>query len=454
LNEYPLYVKNGLDPAGAAGVPDNTDGSWLIKSPGSRRGAATIGSLGLPDMPQRFFLSPFKEKVREYTMAIPFIVNPEQFARLDEKTLQPGIFLASLGDNWEIWLNGSLIKSEIHLDEDGQIRSSRGWRYISLPLDRSSFISGTNILAFRIIGMPHAAITGMWYESPYYIDRYETIRKTHDESLVMISCGVYILVALYHFLIFLNRPQNRENLYHSIFSILLAVYFLMRTSAILRFIPNTNITFRLEYASLYLLVPLISVFLEHLNFGKTTKISRGFMKICLFLSAAQAIFSNPFGDDILSVWWVFALLGIGYIIGHDILYVFCRDIRARWKTSRNRSFPKVFLESLVRTPLGNIIIGTAILCATAAIDIISSIDKNYGIVDISRYGIFIFTMTTAVILTHRFGMTFRRLDEANLLLEQSKLNLEATVRERTRELERQTEVATPHPGQKAFSLPG
>jgi hypothetical protein len=279
LGKYPLYAKNGFDPADAAGVPDNADGSWRIKSPGSRQEAANIVSLGLPDTPRRFFLSPFKEKVREYTMVIPFDVSPEQFTRLDGKAVQPGIFLASLGDNWEIFLNGGLVRSEIHLDGDGQIRSGRGWRYISLPLDRSSFVSGTNILAFRIIGMPHADITGMWYESPYYIDRYETIRKTHDESPVMISCGAYVLVGIFHFLIFLNRPKNQENLYHSVFSILLAVYFLMRTNTIFRLIPNTNITFRIEYVSLYLLVPLIAAFLEYLNFGKTTKISKVYMGI-------------------------------------------------------------------------------------------------------------------------------------------------------------------------------
>ncbi|MDR2631909.1 MAG: response regulator [Spirochaetaceae bacterium] len=443
LNEYPLYVKSGFDPAGnTAELPDFSDGSWLIRQPEERRRAAKIESLELPDMPRRFFLSPFKEKVREYTMLIPFTVSPEQFTHINGKaSFLPGIFLAALGDNWEIFLNGTLIKSEIHLDEHGQISSGRGWRYVSYPLDRAFFIQGTNVLTFRIIGMPHADITGLWYEGPYYIDRYETIRKTHDESSVMFICGAFVLVGFYHFLIFLNRSKNRENLYHSIFSILLASYFLMRSNAIYRLIPNSDITFRIEYISLYLLIPMVSAFFEHLNFRKTTKICRISTGICLFFAVAQIPFPNPFGDDLLYIWWGFALLGLIYTLGYDILYVFCRDILVRWKAAGKKSPAKIFWTSLIRTPLGNVIIGSSIMCVTAGIDILSSIRIGYGLINVSRYGIFIFTITTAVILAQQFGRLFRHLDGTNFLLEKTNLYLEATVRKRTRELEKQTEVA-------------
>jgi signal transduction histidine kinase/DNA-binding NarL/FixJ family response regulator/HPt (histidine-containing phosphotransfer) domain-containing protein len=442
LNDYPLYIKNGFNPADALVLPDLSDGSWLAKSPAERRGPANIESLRLPDTPRRFFLSPFKEKVREYTILIPFTVSPEQFEVINGKEpLLPGMFLAALGDNWEIFLNGTRVKSEVHLDEEGQIRSSRGWRYISFPLSRSFFTQGTNILAFRVIGMPHADVTGLWYGGPYYIDRYETILKNHNESLVLFLCGSYVLVGLYHFLIFLNRPGNRDNLYHSIFSTLLAIYFLVRSHAIYSLIPNANIGFRIEYLCLYLMVPMIVVFLEHLNFKKTTKIGRAFIGICLFFALIQVVLPNPFGDDALYVWWGFALLMIVYTLGYDILYVFCRDIRVRRKAGGNSSLAKILWRSLIRTPLGNVIIGSSIMCVTAVIDIIHSMSSHYGIIGATSYGVFIFTITTAIILAQRFGGLFRRLDEMNVLLEKSNLNLEATVRDRTRELERQTEAA-------------
>jgi signal transduction histidine kinase len=442
LNNYPLYVKSGFDPAQVLDIPELSDGSWLVKKPEKQRGLANIESLGLPDTPRRFFLSPFREKDREYTMAIPFEVSPEQFARINEnKPFQPGIFLAALGDNWEIFLNGRLVKSEIHLDGDGQIRSGRARRYVLFPLDRAFFLRGTNMLSFRIIGMPHADVTGLWNRDPYYIGSYETIRKEHDKSADLFICGAYVLVGIYHFLIFLNRPRNRENLYHSVFSNLLAIYFLMRNSVVYSFIPDSNITFRIEYISLYLLLPMIAAFLEHLNFKKTTKFSRIYRGVCFFFAAIQIIFPNPFGDDLLYIWWGFVLLGIIYVIGYDILYAFCRDIRSIRKSAKKYSLSKLFLISLVRTPSGNIIIGSSVMCVAAAIDIINSITLHYGMINISYYGVFIFTVAAAAILAGRFGKLFRNLDEMNVLLEKSNLNLETTVRERTRELEQQTEAA-------------
>jgi signal transduction histidine kinase/FixJ family two-component response regulator/HPt (histidine-containing phosphotransfer) domain-containing protein len=288
--------------------------------------------------------------------------------------------------------------------------------------------------------MPHADVTGLWHESPYYIGEYETIRKDHDESLAMIFCGMYILVGIYHFLIFLSRPVSRDNLCYCFFSILMAVYFLARSNAIYKLIPDSDIIFRIEYISLYLLVPMLSTFLEHLNFGKTTKINRIYMAISLFFAGIQIPLPNSFGDDLLYVWWIFVFFEIAYIIGYDILYVFYRNIQARRKAAKY-SPAKAFWESLAGTSLGNILVGVFFLSVTAASDVLRSIYMGYGIVDASRYGIFIFTILTAVILARRFGRLFRRVDEMNVLLEKSNLNLEATVRERTRELERQTEVA-------------
>ncbi|MDR2143592.1 MAG: response regulator [Treponema sp.] len=442
LNDFPLYAKTGFDPADIATVPDTADDSWRVKKPG-RKEVSTVKALQLlEDVPPRSFLSPFKEKDREYTILIPFTVGAEQFETIrGEKPFQPGVFLASLGNNWEIFFNGRPVKSEIHLDEEGQIKSGRSWRYVAFPLDRSAFVRGTNILAFRIVGEPHSAITGLWYDNPYYISDYDAIRKNHDESLVIAVCAVYCFVGLYHFLLFLSRPKDRYNLYYCFFSILLGIYFLMRSNTIYTVIPNTDITFRLEYASLYTLIFMQAAFLEHLNFGKTKLVNRICGAFCLLCSVAQGIFSNSFGDDVLYVWWAAAIFGIVYIIVYDIGYAFCRDFRALRKTVKKCSLPELLWLSLTGTPLGNIIIGAAIMCVTAVIDIANSIYLNYGVINASRAGLFIFTVATTVILARRFGILFSRLDEMNILLEKSNLNLEATVRERTRELELQTEVA-------------
>jgi signal transduction histidine kinase/FixJ family two-component response regulator/HPt (histidine-containing phosphotransfer) domain-containing protein len=441
LNEYPLYVKNGFDPAVISTPPDLSDGSWLVKMPGEQSSPRIVKNLGL-DTPERFFLSPFEEEPREYTLLIPFTVAPEQFEKINgNKPLLPGIFLAALGDNWEIFLNGRVVQSEIHLDGDGRILSHRSRRYVSFPLDRTFFVPGTNTLAFRIVGEPNGADTGLWYRDPYYIGEYETIRNDHDEPLLMAFCVVYIFAGIYHLLHYINRTKDKYNLYYCLFSTLVGGYFFMRSQMIYSLISDSNISFRLEYAAAFMILPLLAAFLEHLSLGKIRKMTILIGAICLFLCAAQGIFPNLFRDDILYLWWGVQILEYGYVVVWDVALVFYRDIQARRNGAGKHPLLKAFRMSLIETPLGNILLGTALVALAGITDMILALLTKEGAFRFGSFGLVIFTITTTVILARRFGLLFSRIDEMNTLLEKSNLNLEATVQQRTRELERQTEAA-------------
>jgi hypothetical protein len=75
----------------------------------------------------------------------------------------PGVFLAGIGDNWEIYLNGTLIQSEMHVDENGKVLSHRSWRGVAFPVEKTLFKLGTNLLVFRIVGAPSCDYTGLYY---------------------------------------------------------------------------------------------------------------------------------------------------------------------------------------------------------------------------------------------------------------------------------------------------
>jgi CheY-like chemotaxis protein/HPt (histidine-containing phosphotransfer) domain-containing protein len=440
LNDFPLYTKSGFAPPDIAAVPDSGDGSWQIRLPRQQNKPRIVKFLGL-ETPERFFLSPFAEQVQEYAMLIPFDLSPGQFEKINEaKSPQPGIFLAALGDNWEIFLNGHMIKSEMHLDEAGDIRSHRNWRYVSAPVDRAFFVPGTNMLGFRIVGEPNATDTGLWYGAPYYIARYDTIQKTHHEYILLAFCAVYMFAGLYHLLHYLNQTRDRYNLYYCLFSVLLAVYLLMRGNTIYALIPDSNISFRIEYASLFMLFPVLAAFLEDLSFEKIRKTTLIMGGVSLFLSVLQVVTPNIFRDDILYVWMVFQILEIVYMLVFDMALALYQNIRLQ-RAAGERSLRTILLNFFIKTPPGNIFLGAAFVAVTAGIDVVQSINMGYGIFQFSGLGLVIFTITTTVILARRFGLLFRRIDEMNTLLEISNQNLEATVRQRTRELELQTEAA-------------
>jgi signal transduction histidine kinase/CheY-like chemotaxis protein/HPt (histidine-containing phosphotransfer) domain-containing protein len=440
LNEYPGFIKNGFDRE-TAFSPAFSDGSWVSIPPqaGRRTAPINVKTAELPGTPRRAFLSPFRQKDREYTLVIPFTVTEEQIAFLAKHSgFNPGLFLASLGDNWEIFLNGESVKAEIHLDAEGQIRSHRAWRSIFFPLNKFLFTPGVNLLTIRIVGAPDYESTGMFYSEPYYIADYELIVQRSDETIAIALCGVYIFMGLYHLLLFLGRPKERYNLDYCVLSVVIGIYLLLRTRMIHDFIPDSNILFRLEYGSIILFIPILSIFLEELNFGKISRFTwiYGVLSFCLALS--QGIFSLPYGDDSLVVWQISALAGTLFIIVHDIGYAFFSLTCNKLRSPKNEPPLRILLISLTQTPPGNIMVGTVIMVFMGILDLINFIHTSIGSIQYSRYGFFIFTITTTLILVRRFISLFSQLDYMNNVLEAANTNLESTVRERTRELEQQT----------------
>jgi signal transduction histidine kinase/CheY-like chemotaxis protein/HPt (histidine-containing phosphotransfer) domain-containing protein len=443
LNEYPGFIKNGFDRE-TAHNPSFADGSWVSIPPRVGRHAAPIKvrSVGLPDIPHRVFLSPFRKKDREYTLVIPFVVTEDQIAFLVKNgSFQPGLFLASLGDNWEIFLNGESVKAEIHLDPEGWIRSHRAWRSVFFPLNKFLFTPGTNLLTLRIVGAPDYDSTGLFYSEPYYIADYGRIVQRGDETAVIALCGVYIFMGLYHLLLFLGRPKERYNLDYCVLSVIIGIYLLLRTRIIHEFIPDSNILFRLEYGSIIAFIPILSAFLEDLNFGKISRITWIYGAFSLCLALSQAVLPLPFGDDALLVWQIGAVAGSLYIIIYDIGYAFLSLVYNKLRSQKNTSPLKTLWISIAQTPVGNIMVGTVIMIFMGLLDLVNYIQTGIGVIQYSRYGFFIFTITTTLILVRRFSSLFFQLDYMNTVLEAANTNLESTVRERTRELEQQTQRA-------------
>jgi hypothetical protein len=255
LMEYPAFVRRGFDPAQIQSVPAVQDGAgwYRFAAPPLR-----ITDSPLPDLPKRSFLSPFGREAEEFTIIIAMEMDGEAMTALRgeasggaaEAFVVPGFFFALIGDNWEIYLNGTLVRREMHLDEAGKIRSHRTWRDVFFPVDRSLLVPGTNIVAVRIIGDPAYGCTGLYYNSPYYLDDYRNIEKRHHPFLLVAFCGVFAFTGVYHLMLFFSTKERRElfNLFFSLLSIILCVYTITRNGIINSLIPNSDISVRLEYA--------------------------------------------------------------------------------------------------------------------------------------------------------------------------------------------------------------
>lgn len=430
LNAFPLYVRSGWD-EGAAARPPEGEG-WTVLPPAGEGGrSARPIDLHLPGEPRRAPFSLKSYPPREYTYAIPFALGPEgaaalglvpadSAAALPRARPVPGMHFAGLGDNWEIYLNGALLKSELERAPDGRLLRRRAVRDVRFPVDPALLKAGTNLLVVRIVADPTFPANGFHQAEPYLLADFERITRMNAEIGPLLFIGLYLFTGLYHLFMFLVRRQDRHNLFYGLFSVDLALYLFMRTHTVYYLLPDADLVFHLELASLFLILPAVGAFLETLAESRITRVTKLFALVSLLLTVLQALTPDPFSHDLLRAWQVLGLGMATYYFGHAILGRFLSEGRRRWKRlpagPERPSLAASYASALVSTPMGNILIGGLILFATAVFDILDSMIWQLDLV-LTQYGFFIFTMGTALILANRMGFLHDRLAALNLDLE-------------------------------------
>ena len=434
LRDFPIYGREGFnhDPSPMEGAEKASP--WIPISPAGDYELVVVKEKF--DVPRRAFLSPFGQSPREYTYRIVFDLPADIFDEFwGDKTITPAIYIPALGDNWEVYLNGTLVRSEVHLDEAGEIASHRAQRKLRFPFDNELFHSGANIIDFRIIGDPAHENLGFYYGIPLFISEFSYVDRYASEYLQMALIGVYFFIGIYHFLLFMMRPGDRYNLYYSLFSVVLGIYFFTRTSIIYRINPDTNIWARIEFASLFMILPLVGAFFDTLTRQRLQLPTKIYFSFCITLSALECFLSPQFGEDAIILWLPTVAVWVIYVFAMNFGYIFFYGIYREWKKRKDkiRSLPGEYLYQIGNTPLGNIMLGLFLVFLTGSFDIIDSTFINIGILT-SVYGFMVFNLGIAFILARKFGDLYNQLNLANI-------TLEGTVKERTRELEEQTLIA-------------
>jgi PAS domain-containing protein len=433
LEASPLYVRVGFDPKALNALPPKGAIGWKVLPPAGSVGRnARAGEIGLESVPTRSVFSLTTYPTMEFTYLFPFELSAQAARLMDASgattapdrmttTLVPGIYLAGVGDNWEVYLNGALVQAEMHPLKDGRVAEHRSYRYIRFPVDGRIFREGSNILAIRAIADPAFPPSGLNQAKPFYIDEYRTIERNHSELGSMILIGLYLFIGLYHLFIFFIRTQDKHNLFYGLFSVDLGIYLLMRTYMISLVILDSDAIYRIELFSLAFILPLVGAFLEILNDNRIRKITLWYGGFCTLVGLGELVMPTPFAHDILRLWQFSGLVMAFFYFGVDILGRFIADGRRRWKRERDieagRPLASIYLKALLRTPVGNLVIGGSILFATAVFDILDAVFLQWDLV-LTKYGFFLFTMGTALILANRLGFLHDRLSGLNRTLEE------------------------------------
>ena len=442
LTSNPAYAKTGFDPEilsyNAELLLRQSIMQWEHVTAPEYAGNYTIRKLLPPQkLDGRGFLTPWRSFVRDYTLMIPFTLDETAAAALRDVNVTPGLFLSGIGENWEVYINGVLIASEMHRDENGYIASYRSQRDVNAPIGREVFNEGVNILIFHIASAYHSSSGGLFYASGYYIGGYAENVTRGSSMLTVVLSSIYVFVGLYHLLVFLLRRTERYNLSYCFFAVTTALYFLSRTSLIYQLTPDTAITDRIECSALYLLPLTLAMFMDQMCHGKIKLFTKLYVAVCALLITVQALLPIDALSDILLIGQIGCAAVIVYVLSHDTLIPFVRAVQARMAAAdaagRMRALISHIGRELLDKPLGNILIAMLFLGATTFFDIFDTLFFHTGIV-LSRYSFFLFTASVAFILARRTTNAFEQISSENV-------TLEAAVSARTAELEGQVRIA-------------
>jgi len=431
------FIRHGFDPADIFSVPAEAslapDDALYYKTQFHAQWVKfnsapfTVTNSNLPDLQKRAFLSPFGKPAQEFTIIIPIEMSVDAVKFIQDNPAEvPGFFFSCIGENWEIYFNGCLVRSEMHLDENGRITEKRTWRDVYFPVSKELFIPGTNILALRIAGDPAYDGTGLFYSEPYYIDNYEVILKQHQNYLRFFLCGVLVYTGIYYLLIFLSVRKKEEifNLYYGIFSLMLCVHCIFTEGTINIIIPDSRVAIRIEYLATFLTISMLCLFIEQMGRQKVTKMNTGFFIFSLFAGVTQIFFCEQYGDEIMHIFNISMLV--------YFFFVFFGIFRHH---NKERRLNKIQNDIIGRTSntFASLLIGSLLVYACGIFDALDIVFFRSS-VRLFIYSTFVFHVGTAFTLSSRFSGLYKILEQSNVILEK-------TVRDRTLELENQTRIA-------------
>ncbi|MDR0906750.1 MAG: response regulator [Oscillospiraceae bacterium] len=428
LTQGDAYARYGFDTDVINTAPDMADGWVDFYADGSERGSKplTIHNSGLPGLTRLSLLSPFKKpEYVEFTTLIRVNIPAEQLDYMLGNRLNPTLnptplFLCAVSDNWEVYLNGNLVRSEWHVDESGKITLPSARNGIIIPLQSSLFREGDNYFAFRIIGDINATDIGFWMSSPIYLDSYDTIHRQHSDVLLVIIVGIYIMVGFYHLMLFVLNLEDRSSLYYGLASLCAACYGFVRTAYIYLVIQNSYVTSHLEVTSLYLMVPLFGFFLDMAgNKGNIGKVSKIYAAICVLLSVVGLFAAQQF----VPYWTVITIVYVLYLYFYRVLYRLIADSKQHG-----------FFYMLTQTLHGSSVIAAAIVVICAVWDFVGLL-FNSTMRGLTNYALLMFVASTSFTVARQSAMLQSQVIEMNTILEQSNEHLEESVRERTLNLE-------------------
>lgn len=354
-------------------------------------------SISLPYNESEYEFSKNEKQIYWYRLIIEF---PKQ---LPEKEI--GISLGKISDIDATYFNGVLIGTSGSFKENKH--ASNKTRIYSIP---SHLIKPgeKNVLAIRVKNTYRA--DEMPGRGDYRIDYFERLIRNYYVFgfFQLFFCIIYISIAMLFMLIFFKRRKGSSSLIFSIFLIVLAIYTFTRLDIKYVFFDSFDILQRIEFSSLYVLLPVFMAFILKYFDEKRRIIHYIFFGLSLVFTISALVISDHLLRYKINVYvvqftWAIPLL--------TWIYVLAKKFKTN-REARLMTFSTIFIVS-------GILHDTLL---SRGIQILPDVS-----IWLSPFAFFLFVISMAAIITGRHAQALREIEDLNK-------NLEAKVKSRTFEL--------------------
>jgi len=296
----------------------------------------------------------------------------------------------------------------------GEIGTSKEGMLPSYSTDLATFIPQKQEIEIVVhISNYYHRLGGIWQE--IILGKEEEV--LHQQILLLgvslFLSGSILIMALYHFGLYLLRYKEKSTLYFAFFCLVIFIRIAVTGEMWLDvfYLFNWHIVIFLEYASFYIAVPLFATFVQSIFPNEfPTKVLR-IMQVVALVFVAFLVFTNTNVYSHTPPYFQIYVL----LTGLYIVYILVKALKNR------------------REGAGSFILGFTVLFGTTINDILyqqAIINTMYLI----SFGLFIFIFSQAFLISLRFSKSFEQVETLSKQLEVNNLNLEERVKERTASL--------------------
>ncbi len=384
LTELTAYVKIGFNNCNINEDILKNSSDWKEIKPNKKNRPIQIPHLNLPNLPKRQLIELRSLPKMDFTLIFFIQLSEEEYNSFKSS----GIYFERIGESWEIFWNNQILDKKISYEKS---LTQKGY-IVEIP--QSFLKKGNNVLCIHLIGDPVSTRTGFYYGKEYYIDQLINIFYNIflDYFFIIFLITLYTSFGLFNMIFYINQKENKYNLYFSLFCFMISFYIFIR-SPLTKYFPiieNTDVSSPLEFISLFLLMPIFSLFFYDIFKEKVSKRIKPFFRtveiigITFSLLILLAPSPNTYGG-ILKLWQYSTFIFMTVFI---ILIFYFSFLEFKELYQKNSFFVSIY-KTLFFTVPGSFLIGAILLGIFVSWDIYINL-KKISAPSISNYGFLFF----------------------------------------------------------------